>query len=265
MIQERVGYDESTIDHLTESCFEIKESWLIDTKRLILAGKLTLKEAAKHVEVMCISFPEVTKTRTYSPKYLSRVFQQHGIQLFAVGRNGYSKPLTEEEEIDRVTNVRANLGCGIRKTYEVLNKNGFHISHDRVKKVFQELLLIPKKPKKVQKDIRCRYLISQVNGVWHGDIHYIVLNNGDIHYLFALIDDRSRYIIHWGLFEHKTTENVRNVFEEAISKNNTTPLAFWSDNGLENCGRIMEQFLSKLFLEIHKATEKLKSGGIHYK
>ena len=45
MIQEHVGYDESTIDHLPESCFEIKESWLIDTKKLILAGKLTLKEA----------------------------------------------------------------------------------------------------------------------------------------------------------------------------------------------------------------------------
>ena len=88
-------------------------------------------------------------------------------------------------------------------------------------------------------------MISQVNGVWHGDIHYIVLNNGDIHYLFALIDDRSRYIIHWGLFEHKIAENVRNVFEEAIIKNNTTQLAFWNDNGLENCGRIMEQFLQQ--------------------
>ena len=45
MIQEHMEHEESTIDHLPESCFEIKESWLIDTKKLILAGKLTLKEA----------------------------------------------------------------------------------------------------------------------------------------------------------------------------------------------------------------------------
>ena len=29
-----------------------------------------------------------------------------------------------------------NLGCRIRKTYEVFNKNGFHIAYDRVKKVY---------------------------------------------------------------------------------------------------------------------------------
>ena len=77
------------------------------------------------------------------------------------------------------------------------------------------------------------------------NIYYIVLINSEIHYSFALIDDRSRNIIHCGFFEHKTVENVKVIFEGTRNKNNIPLLAFWSDNGHKNCCSIMEQFLKQ--------------------
>ena len=43
MIQEHIGYEESTIDHLPEICFEVKESWLIENKKLIYIIHYSIK------------------------------------------------------------------------------------------------------------------------------------------------------------------------------------------------------------------------------
>ena len=98
----------------------------------------------------------------------------------------------------------------------------------------------PKKKNKNPK-IRFRYEASSVNAIWHGDIHYIIFNY-EIKYLFALIDDKSRFITGWGMFEHKTCFNCIQVFNKAI-ENYGRPLCYFSDNGKENVGSPMKAFL----------------------
>ena len=84
-------------------------------------------------------------------------------------------------------------------------------------------------------------MVSEVNGCWHGDIHYLTFEN-EVRYLFALIDDRSRFIVGWGISEKKDQELVFNVLNESF-QNHTTPLAFWTDNGKENVNIKINQLL----------------------
>ena len=133
--------------------------------------------------------------------------------------------------------------CGITKMWEHLNKEGIHCSRNDVTKVYKQNLNVPGKKFKKKPKIRCRYTISQTNGAWHGDIHYISKTD-QVKYLFVLIDDRSRFIVNWGLFNNKTAINVIQVLSEAVSLYGP-PLIFWSDNGTENVNKEMAEFLEQ--------------------
>ena len=215
-----------------------KPSWIVETARLIKKGELTLTQAANSVEIDTILGEA---TISMHPKTLSKLFKQNGYTFFLPGRKGFSIEPTEEE-IEIVTAKKAELQCGINKLWEHINKEGFQISRLKVERICQSILLTPKKPKKKEK-IRSRYLVNQVNGAWHGDIHYIILNQ-EQKYLFTLIDDRSRFIVGWGLGEHKNSELVLNTFQKAVEQY-TTPLAFWSDNGKENIAGLIDSFLKQ--------------------
>ena len=90
-------------------------------------------------------------------KMLSQIFKEHGYTVFNVGRKGHHKEY-EEESNSNYQIKKLRLKCEITKIWEHLNKGGVV--------VFQ----LTEKAQKRNK-IRCRYLISHINAVWHGDIH----------------------------------------------------------------------------------------------
>ena len=92
---------------------------------------------------------------------------------------------------------------------------------------------------------RCRYECVHVNVIWHGDIHYINLL-GEVKYLFALMDDRSRFIVGYGLSDSKTSSFIISVFDDAIDFYEVSPLFYWSDNGRENTSKEMVSYLSSI-------------------
>ena len=216
---------------------EVKESWLKTKFHEIQAGRITLKACADNVEATIIDGTEVELKMC--PKMLSQIFKEHGYTVFNVGRKGHHKEY-EEEKTQIIRSEKLRLKCGITKLWEHLNKDGVGVSRTHVQTVCEDLQLTEKNPKKRNK-IRCRYLVSHVNAAWHGDIHYIFCE-GETKYLFALIDDRSRYLIEYGLYDQKNQEAVIHTFKEAIEKLGRKPLIYWSDNGGENIGEITAEF-----------------------
>ena len=220
--------------------YEIHPGWMKQTYLDIKTGAITLKDAAKNVPVRTIL--GYSKIIQIDPKTLSRKFAENGIKVFEIGRKGFN-PIPDDDLIAIIKTISDEIHSGITKIWERANKEGVSISHEKVTQICQKKLGFPTKiprPKPLQ---RCRYLISQVNGVWHGDIHYITLNNQEIKYLFALLDDRSRFIVGWGLYDQKNSQAVISTFQAAIENIGETPLIYWSDNGGENRSDLTRHFL----------------------
>lgn len=118
-------------------------------------------------------------------------------------------------------------------------------SRNDVEKIYnRKIRAIKHKEEKIQM-VRCRYECVHVNSVWHGDIHYIKFQ-GEMRYIFVLMDDKSRYIVSYGMSKFKTTAFVISVFDEAIDYYEITPLYYWSDNGRENTSKEMQLYLSNI-------------------
>ena len=213
--------------------------WLRDTATDIKNGTITMKKAAD--EVLFDTVDGFKEKHKISTKQLQRYFNEYNIKIFEVGRRGFKKKIPDSL-IDEVSKTIEKDQVGITKTWMILNKKNIQCSRNEVNQAVEILDKKDEKPKKEPK-VRCRYLVEKVNGVWHGDIHYIVRPFNTM-YIFALIDDMSRYIVGYNIFKSKTAANVKKVFSDTINTNGVKPLAFWSDNGLENVAAEMKAFLS---------------------
>ena len=137
------------------------------------------------------------------------------------------------------------------------SKSNFSADHPNIKVTRYEIEQVYKlyirqqnSPKEKKVIPRCRYQIDKVNGAWHGDIHYLIFN-GEQKYLFALMDDRSRFIVGHKIIDDKTAKSIKEVFHQAVKKY-ASPLIYWADNGKENTAILMKNFLLKN--QIHLVT-----------
>ena len=224
----------------------ISRGCLMELAIRIRRGELTMEEAAKnHLE-----FDTIFQTKVQIPKSVStlkRLFKENNIRVFDNGRKGTTKDVSFLKY--HVISIYQDLEVGITKTWMILNKKGIKCSRFSVEKAFKQYIYPPTKKSQPKKEkTRYRYLVDKVNGVWHGDIHYII-REGTTKYLFALIDDRSRYIVGYGIIEDKTALRVREVFIKTIERLNAKPLAFWSDNGKENTAKENKDFFKKENIE----------------
>ena len=176
-----------------------------------------------------------------SPSTLRRLFNEHlGETPFEIGKKGNKTKISSDER-DLIIQARDTYQCGINKIYEILILNKKPIAKNKIQEIFKEFRISDDEIPPV--DIsRTRYLVSHVNGMWHGDIHY-VMNDLEVRYLFALLDDRSRLIISYGLSTEKNSEFVVSVFKNAFLS--AKPLCYFCDNGMENVSSETLDFLKE--------------------
>ena len=220
----------------------INHSWLIEVNEDIMTGKTTMAEVAR-----CAKFD--TENGTYvkaiSVDTLHRYFKQFGLATFETGRKGRASFISDTAS----TFIKQNhkyLKIGTRKMYELCQDMNIPTSRRMVEEFYKRNFTENLKPKEA--DIyRTTYVCQQVNSAWHGDIHYLKTQDDEPKrkYLFALIDDASRYIIAYEINETKSCAFVANVFQQAIIKVGRPPLIFWSDNGKENIGPEMQDILNE--------------------
>ena len=75
---------------------------------------------------------------------------------------------------------------------------------------------------------------SFVNEMWQTDFTYLKVIGWGWYYLSTILDDKSRFIVHWELCENMKAEDVKNTVDRALKKaklgNNRRPVLL-SDNG----------------------------------
>jgi len=121
--------------------------------------------------------------------------------------------------------------CGARKLHAILTKKGFSVSLRKISQVmktegFQKPCIKRQKPRKYK-----RYEWALPNFMWHTDWHIIKAIKLNGKWFISYIDDCSRKIMAYGVFDNATTKNSLLVLYKTIADNCVTPFELNSDRG----------------------------------
>ena len=215
---------------------DVNIPWLRQISIDIMEGKITMKEAAEHAQFDSIMGPF---EKSISDKSLHMLLVTYGYTPLKRGREGHASHISEEAA-EFINKNQEDLKIGTRKMYELCRDSNIAVSRRMVEDYYKKNF--PQNSIKKADEYVTNYECKEVNSVWHGDIHYLhaIEDTPTIAYLYALIDDASRYIVGYDISDKKDCHFVATVFEETIQKVGKGPLIYWSDNGLENLGPEMK-------------------------
>lgn len=108
-------------------------------------------------------------------------------------------------------------------------ENGIHIPHNRIHRILAEAGKVKFMNKKIRRKKWVRYERQHSNSLWHTDFCEI-----EGKHVIAYIDDASRLITGYGIFNTATTDNALIVLRAAI-KLYGTPKQIMTDHGTQFC------------------------------
>lgn len=126
-----------------------------------------------------------------------------------------------------ILEIRKKQGFGACRIEKHFKKRGYSVGHNKINQVLQYEKLINKKMGKRKRPKYIRYEAENCNDQWHIDWSIDPLTKKN---LFAIIDDKSRFIVFAGLFESANAENSAFAIEKTI-KRYGKPKEIVSDNG----------------------------------
>ena len=148
--------------------------------------------------------------------------------------------------------------CGARKLHAILRKQGFGVSLRKIMQVLKAEGLQKPCPKRQKPRKYKRYEWPLPNFMWHTDWHVIKAKNLKGKCFISYMDDCSRRIMSYGVFDAMTTRNSLTALYKAIANHFVTPFELNSDRG--------SQFIPNKFDKKGKANsefqEALKELGI---
>lgn len=113
-----------------------------------------------------------------------------------------------------------------------LEDEGIFLSHETIRQILHREGLIEPRPKIVRHEYR-RFQADHANAMWQMDIlHAFVWGYGYL-YLFNILDDFSRRIMHWDLLPLATGKEAIEVLKEAMACNQVKPESILTDRGTQ--------------------------------
>ncbi|MBK6875981.1 MAG: IS3 family transposase [Ignavibacteria bacterium] len=147
---------------------------------------------------------------------------------------------------------------GYRKLHVLLLSEGYVVGKKRLKRLmklmgWETIYRKPNTSKPNELHYKYPYLlrnleVTRKNQVWEIDITYIPMRRGFM-YLCAIIDLKTRYVVHWSVSNTMSSEWCRQTVEEAIALHGK-PEIINSDQG--------SQFTSHVYIEYLKGLETVK-------
>lgn len=170
--------------------YAINQEWLKYIAGEISKGNTTITKAAQNAYVdsqfgsLIIQIPEST---------LRSLLNKNSISYSAkVGRP--KKNISSEIE-NIILHFQSELNSGETVTCHSVRAEYPQITSYDVHEVFMKYNLYEFKKDSTKPKVRCRYEALYVMQIWHADIHTFTDLNLQEYYLYAIIDDRSRFIV----------------------------------------------------------------------
>lgn len=121
--------------------------------------------------------------------------------------------------------------CGARKLHAILKKRGFKVSLRKISQVMVKEGLQKPFPKRQKPRKYKRYEWPLPNFMWHTDWHLIKALNLKGKQFLCYLDDCSRRVMGYGVFDSQTTKNSVLVLYKAIAEHGVAPFELNSDRG----------------------------------
>ena len=131
---------------------------------------------------------------------------------------------------DKVLAVHDNRQTGVLRTTRILRADGFNISYQAVYKILGAAGRIERSSAKSKKRKWVRFERKHSNAMWHVDWHTMKDPRLKGLNLVVYLDDASRCITGFGLFQEATSSNAVLVLTQAMHRFGT-PATILSDNG----------------------------------
>ena len=138
---------------------------------------------------------------------------------------------------------------------KIERKYGLHIPHNRIYRILLEEGKIMENPKKRKRRKYVRFERKHSMSMWQGD--WKLLDNGK--WLIAFMDDASRRIMCYGIFDNATTENTISVLKKGFQEYGK-PREIMTDHGTQ----FVASRKDKKGYAKHKFGEFLEENGIRH-
>jgi putative transposase len=162
---------------------------------------------------------------------ICRAYQKYGSDGLKDHRPGRLFEPLSPKFYQKVVDEWKRQRCGARKLHVILKKQGYGVSLWKISQVMKaEGLQKPcKKRQKPRKYKRYEWPIP--NFMWHTDWHVIKASKLTGKNFISYLDDCSRQIMSYGVFDTMTTRNSLVVLYAAIARHQVTPYELNSDRG----------------------------------
>jgi len=190
---------------------EKRQKWII--KRYLTGMKA--KVIASHLQISVRSIYQVIQHYKSCGKLI--IYKSAGRKRNEINSNFKERIKTEWQIFQ----------CGSVKLHTIMKMNGFGVSQRKIQQVMDELELTAPCPKRRGQRKYCSYQWPKEFIVLHTDWTNCPTTKKQ---LIAFIDDHSRYILGYGLYEKATTENVLNCLYRILFEYDI-PHAIITDRG----------------------------------
>lgn len=130
------------------------------------------------------------------------------------------------EQAAVLSNRTKNRRGAVRLEKIIKNRMGIHITHRTIHNILKDEELAESQPAKAKQRKWVRYERRFSNSLWHTDYKQL----HDKRWFIAYMDDASRFIVGFGVFEEATTDHAIKVLKDAIKKYGK-PAGILTDHG----------------------------------
>jgi len=215
-----------------------------------------LKWVVRQMRLGELSVWQIAKQQGISPRHARRLFTRFkNNKQPRLGKPGRPpEPLTETE-VKLVKQVYKQQPMGATQMEKILSIDGRHIPHNRLHKILKQQGLACTQPNKSHKRKWIRYERKHSNSLWHID-----WTTHEHKWLCAILDDASRLVTGYGLFDNANAENSIAVLEKAVTSYGV-PRQLISDHGVQFTSIPRENCPEP---EYNKFQQRLKELGIQH-
>ena len=209
-------------------------------------NKRKIRWIVKHFREDGESVYFISKQQGITPRHARRIINRYSDQkLYKVGQEnrrapGRSfKPIDNDERLLILNRFETEPNCATTMEKIIEKEKGIHIPHNRIHRILAEAGKVEFVDKKIRRKKWVRYERYHSNSLWHTDFCEI-----DEKHVIAYIDDASRLITGYGIFDTATTENALIVLRAAV-KLYGTPKQVMTDHGAQFCANEEREYRFK--------------------
>jgi len=156
-------------------------------------------------------------------------FKEYGLDGLKDHKGGRPETILHQTAVEIILDIRRRYRYGSCHIEQILKRKGFAISHRQIEKVLVRNGLVTPNLKKQKSRKWVRYELPNQNDLWHTDWSQDPFTGKNIS---VYIDDRTRLITCYGIFNRQTTENSLAQLYSGIAKYGK-PKAIMSDHGTQ--------------------------------